>query len=312
MEAKSISQKQALTVALFAIVVNSFISTFLSMILRTGMDSSVVTFYRLMLVSLVMLPWAFSKKEYRENMRSISPGLWKLFGIYCLTKVGGFVLWAEGLRLGAPAFTMSTLSNMQPIFVVVFVYLIFKEKTSLRSLGGIFVCLLGVTIIGADNVSSLGSPIALIVIVICCCCNALNNVFGRRVRQNMDLIPMMGISYFVAGLLSGLYALSRGASFAVPRAAILHLLGVSLGCTLLGHSMNMWSLKYIKSVTMSILSLLSPFCTAVSAYFLLDEVPQPIVFVGAFFMIAGLLIYQRAEHQAHLAEEARAAGAAAK
>ena len=152
MEAKSISQKQALTVALFAIVVNSFISTFLSMILRTGMDSSVVTFYRLMLVSLVMLPWAFSKKEYRENMRSISPGLWKLFGIYCLTKVGGFVLWAEGLRLGAPAFTMSTLSNMQPIFVVVFVYLIFKEKTSLRSLGGIFVCLLGVTIIGADNV----------------------------------------------------------------------------------------------------------------------------------------------------------------
>ena len=63
---------------------------------------------------------------------------------------------------------------------------------------------------------------------------------------------------------------------------------------------------------MSILSLLSPFCTAVSAYFLLDEVPQPIVFVGAFFMIAGLLIYQRAEHQAHSAEVPGAAGTTAK
>ena len=73
------------------------------------------------------------------------------------------------------------------------------------------------------------------------------------------------------------------------------LLGVSLICTLMGHSLNIWSLKYIKSVTVSVMSLAGPFCTAVSAYFLLDQVPRPIVFVGAVFMIAGLLLYQRAE-----------------
>ena len=47
--------KRAYLMAMTAVVVNSFISTFLSLILKTGMDSSVVTFYRLMLVSCVML-----------------------------------------------------------------------------------------------------------------------------------------------------------------------------------------------------------------------------------------------------------------
>lgn len=293
-----VSTKKAFAGALLAIVINSFISTFLSMILRTGVDSSVVTTYRFFLVSLVMLPMAFSRKSYRENLHSISSRVWVLFLIYCFTKAGGFILWAEGLRLGAPAFTMTTLSNMQPIFVVVLLYVLFREKTSLRSLGGIFVCLIGVTIIGVDNVSSLGSAAAMIVIVIDCVCNALNNIFGRRVRQTMELIPMMGISYFLAGIISLVYALIQGASFYIPKEAILPLLGVSLICTLIGHSLNIWPLKYIKSVTVSVLSLLSPFCTAISAYFLLGEVPKPIVFLGAAFMIAGLLLYQRAEVKA--------------
>lgn len=299
MESKGITQKQALGVALLSVVVNSFTSTFLSMILGKGMDSSVVTCYRMLIVSLIMLPWAFSRREYRENLKSIPGGIWKLFAIYCFTKLGGFVLWAESLRMGASAFTMTTLSNMQPIFIIAFLYILYRERTSLRSLGGIAVCLVGVTIIGIENVTAFGSPFVMLVIIACCCCNALNNVFGRKVRLHMDLIPMMGISYFAAGIMAGIYAAMGGASFAVPREAILPLLGVSLGCTLMGHSMNMWCLKYIKSVTMSLISLLSPFCTAVSAYFMLGEVPQPIVFIGALFMIAGLILYQRAENHSY-------------
>lgn len=297
-ETKAVSQKQAYAVALLAVGINSFISTFLSMILKTGMDSSVVTFYRLIIVSTIMLPMAFSKKEYRSNIRLTPTRVWKLFAIYCMTKVGGFVLWAEGLRMGAPAFTMTTLSNMAPVFVVVFAYFLMKEKTSFRSLGGIAVCLVGVTIIGIENVSDLGSPIALIVIIICCCCNALNSVFGRMVRQTMELIPMMGISYLVAGIISGLYAFVRGADFTIPKEALLPLLGVSLVCTLIGHSLNIWSLKYLKSVTVSVINLIGPFFTAISAFFLLNQVPKPIVFVGALFMIAGLLLYQRSEIRA--------------
>ena len=293
-----ISYKQALCFGVLAVVINSFTSTFLAMIVKTGMDSSVVTFYRMIGVAAAMIPWSLAKKSTRENIKEAAPKIWKPFVGYTFTKLGGFVLWAEGLRMGASAFSMTTLSNMQPIIIVVFLWLLYKERTSLRSLIGIIVCLVGVTVIGIDNVISFGSPFVLIIIIICCCCFALNNIFGRRARQHLDLAPMMGFSYFFAGIMAAVYAAMQGASFAVPREAILPLIGVTFACTLVGQSMSMWVLKYVKNVTMSLIGLLSPFCTAVSAYFMLGEVPEKIVFVGAFIMIIGLVIYQRAENKA--------------
>ncbi|MBQ6934138.1 MAG: EamA family transporter [Clostridia bacterium] len=293
-----LSYKQALFFGVLAVVINSFTSTFLAMIVKAGMDSSVVTFYRMIGVAAVMIPWSLIKKSNRDNMKEAAPKIWKPFVGYTITKLLGFVLWAEGLRMGASAFSMTTLSNMQPIIIVVFLWLLYKEKTSLRSLVGILVCLVGVTVIGIDNVISFGSPFVLIVIIICCCCFALNNIFGRRARQHLDLAPMIGFSYLFAGIMAGVYAAMQGASFAIPAAAIWPLIGVTFGCTLVGQSMSMWVLKYVKNVTMSLIGLLSPFCTAVSAFFMLGEVPEGIVFIGAFIMIAGLVLYQRAESHA--------------
>ena len=86
MNEKNGMYKKALIVVVLSVVINSFISTFLSMILKTGMDSAAVTFYRFMLVSLVMIPWTFSKKEYRENLSTISSRTWMVFAFYCFTK----------------------------------------------------------------------------------------------------------------------------------------------------------------------------------------------------------------------------------
>ena len=53
MAASTITPKQALGAAVLSVVINSFTSTFLALIVKTGMDSSVVTCYRLLFVSLV-------------------------------------------------------------------------------------------------------------------------------------------------------------------------------------------------------------------------------------------------------------------
>lgn len=265
------------------------------MIIKTGMSSAVVTFYRLFLVSLVMVPMVLSKKSHRDNLMSLSPKGWAQFIAYSLTKAGGFLLWAESLRRGTSSFTMTTLSNMAPIFVVIFAYIFLKEKTSLKSLFGIGICLIGVTVISIENASQLGSLASMWTIFACCICNSLNTVAGRVVRQKLELVPMMGISYFICSILSGSYAFSQGYSFAIPKEAILPLLGLSLGCTMFGHSISIWSLRYIRPVSISVLNLASPFFTAVTAFFLLSEVPKPIMFVGAFIMVTGLFYYQRTE-----------------
>lgn len=92
MEEKTITMKQALGAAVLSVVINSFTSTFLAMIVKTGMDSSIVTCYRLLFVSLVMLPWAFSRQSYRDNMKTAPFHIWKLFIFYSFTKFGGLPL----------------------------------------------------------------------------------------------------------------------------------------------------------------------------------------------------------------------------
>ncbi len=295
-EEKYISVEQVYLIAIGGMVINSFISPTLSLIIKTGMASPVVTFYRLFLVSVIMLPMVFSKKLYRDNLKNLGKTGWLQLSAYSLTKAGGFLLWAEALRMGTPAFTMTTLSNMAPIFVVVFAYIFLKEKTSIKSLAGIAICLVGVTVISIENINQLGSTASMWVILICCISNSLNTICGRVTRQKMEIVPMMGVSYFICSMLAGAYALIQGFSFAIPREAILPLLGLSWGCTMFGHSISIWSLKYIKPVSISVLNLASPFFTAITAFFLLGEVPKPIMLVGAVIMVTGLFYYQRVEY----------------
>lgn len=293
---REISLKQVYTIAIMGMIINSFISPTLSLILKTGMHSAVITFYRLFLVSVLMMPMVIFNKDYRENLKGLDKkGVLQLGG-YSLTKAGGFLLWAEALRMGTPAFTMTTLSNMAPIFVVIFAYIFLKEKTSLKAISGIAICLIGVTIISLENMNQLGSAISLITIFACCICNSLNTIAGKVVRGKLELIPMMGVSYFICSLICGGYALWLGADFAIPKAAILPLLALSWGCTMLGHSTSIWTLRYLKPVNTSVLNLASPFFTAITAFFLLREVPKPIMFVGALIMICGLYRYQKAEY----------------
>lgn len=294
-EEKYISPERVYLIAIGGIVINSFISPTLSLIIKTGMPSPVVTFYRLFLVSIIMLPMVFSKKLYRDNLKTLGKTGWMQLSAYSLTKAGGFLLWAEALRMGTPAFTMTTLSNMAPIFVVVFAYIFLKEKTSIKSLVGIAICLVGVTVISIENVNQLGSFAAMWVILICCLSNSLNTICGRVTRQRMEIVPMMGVSYFICSMLAGAYAWIQGLSFAIPREAILPLLALSWGCTMFGHSISIWCLKYIKPVSVSVLNLASPFFTAITAFFLLKEIPKPIMLVGAVIMVTGLFYYQRVE-----------------
>ena len=65
---------------------------------------------------------------------------------------------------------------------------------------------------------------------------------------------------------------------------------------MLGHSISIWVLRYLKPVNTSVLNLAAPFFTAITAFFLLGEVPKPIMFVGAAIMIIGLYRYQRSEY----------------
>ena len=60
-------------ICLLGTFAGSFISPILRLLVDLGVDSAVITFYRMLFVSLLLVPLLLSRKESRQNLRSISP-----------------------------------------------------------------------------------------------------------------------------------------------------------------------------------------------------------------------------------------------
>ncbi len=280
-------------VCVLGMVVGAFISPLIKLIIQTGVDSAVVTFYRLLFASVLVLPALFSKWENREKVRAMSRNTWLLVIGYSMCKTLALIAWAEALNQGTSAFICNTLGNCTTIFVVVMAWVFLHEKTSPRALMGIAVCLAGVFIIGADELSGGvgGSALGIALILSAAFLNAGNQVFARAVRKDLDLLPLMGVDYCLGTVITGVYGLLTGANFQFNLKAAFYMVILSWFCTLFCHTAPIWAMKYINVVTASVINLAGPFITAIVAFFMLGEVPKPITYVGAAVMIAGLIYY---------------------
>ena len=98
-------------ICLLGTFAGSFISPILRLLVDLGVDSAVITFYRMLFVSLLLVPLLLSRKESRQNLRSISPKV--LVGViaYALCRCAGLLFWAEAMVKGASAFVANTLGN---------------------------------------------------------------------------------------------------------------------------------------------------------------------------------------------------------
>ncbi len=274
-----------------SLVISAFISPLLTLCMEGGMSAVGATFYRVLFVAAVLLPpTLFSKKHRRSLVEMAVADRWRL-AVYSFTKAVGFLIWAEALRLGATAFTTSALSQMTPVFVVAISYFVLKQRTPLKALVGIAVCLVGVCVISYENIGNVGSPVAVALIAVSCLGNSVNVLVGKRLRESVEFVPLMGVSYLLSAVFLWGYATFGRVALDIPPSAVLPLLFLSFGSTLFGHSLSVWVLGFLRPVTVSVSGLVSPFLTALAAFLLLEEVPTVMMYVGAAVMSVGLFCY---------------------
>lgn len=278
-------------ICLLGTFAGSFISPILRLLVDLGVDSAVITFYRMLFVSLLLVPLLLSRKESRQNLRSISPKVFVGVIAYALCRCAGLLFWAEAMVKGASAFVANTLGNSSAVFVVLFSFLFLREKTSLRSLAGIGVCLIGVMVIGSDNLGESSAFLAVLFILLSSLFNAGNTVLGRAVRRTLDLLPLLAMEYSIGALCTGVYAASKGADFHLPPLAILYLILLAWVCTLMALSIPIWALRYARPASVSVINLAGPVFTVFTGFFLLGEVPTLPMYIGAAIMILGLGYY---------------------
>ena len=74
-------------------------------------------------------------------------------------------------------------------------------------------------------------------------------------------------------------------------------LGMAVLCTLMGHSVFTWGLKYLSPAYISTVKLLDPVFSAAWGLLLFGEIPTVQVIVGGVIVVAGVFLYGRATEE---------------
>ena len=287
---------------LLGMVVMSFTSPLLKMALSYGATSEAVTLYRTLGVFTCLLPVVALNPAKRSEVKSYSKKHWILLLCLGTLKAMGFLFWIEGLKYTS-VFVASTLTRTSPIWVIIGGYLFLNEKTAFKAIGGMLLSLVGVALIGISDITGAGNSwLGVILVMVCALVQASEMLVNRVVRRSGTLWTTMFCIFAIAAVEVMIYSFVTKA-YIGPFSMQVYLVIAALAifCTLLGQSVNLWVLKYMKAATVSIIQLISPFIAALTAFLMLNEKPGIMTFIGAIIMIVGLYTYfkEEAKETAH-------------
>ena len=155
--------------------------------------------------------------------------------------------------------------------------------------GGSVVIAMADTAVGPDAVR--GDIIALSGAL----CMAVYTMIGTVCRKNISTTVYTFLVYCSAALTVLVIALFSGLPLAGYGAEnVLTAFGMAVFCTLLGHSVFSWGLKYLPPAFISTAKLLEPVFASVWGLALFGERPGVLTLLGGAVIIAGVALYGRA------------------
>lgn len=274
------------------IIILGVVGTSLSAVLVRFADapSTVLVFYRMLFSVLLLAPVVLTrcKGEYRSMEKKhlflcMASGLF--LGIH-------FACYFETLNRTSIAACVS-LVDTEVFFVALGGSLFLKEKLSGKGWLYIVLTFVGSVIIAASDVSG-GGLLGDLIAVVGAASSCIYTLIGRKLRTVMTTNAYTWIVYFFAGVVV-LFASMTGGHPVVPIQP--HDLWIALGlavfCTLLGHSIFSWGLKYEKASFVSAVKLLEPVFASVLGFVFLREIPSLATVTGAMLIIIGISLLSR-------------------
>jgi len=249
--------------------------------------SLIIATYRLVLASLMLLPYGSYKKMWR-GWKGVKIR-WLIFSGLMLSL--HFVFWIASLKYTSVASSV-VLVTTHPIFVGIGASLFLKEHLGLRLILAIFFSVLGCGLIGYGDMglskeAFLGDGMALLGAVAA----AGYLLVGRRMRQNQDLIQYVFPVYSTAGLVLIILSLILHKPFFgySPSTYLLFFL-LALIPQLIGHTTLNWALKYLPASMVAIINLGEPIGSTILAFFILGEGLTLWKVLGGVLIFSGILI----------------------
>ena len=254
--------------------------------------SLVLVVYRMAFAAALLLPW--TAVRCRQELRSLRRRDW----VACLVS-GAFLglhfyAYFASLRYTTIAASVA-LVDTEVFWVAGLMYLISREKPGRRGFVGIALAFAGsaAVALGSGGGGNLrGDLLALSGAAFM----AVYTVIGRIVRQKLSTTVYTTLVYGAGCLTAAALAVGGGVSLTGYDPVNLWIgLGLAVFCTLLGHSVFSWGLRYVKASYVSTVKFLEPAFAALWGYLAFREVPSVSTLMGTVVILAGVLMYSSAE-----------------
>ena len=276
-----------------AVVIGVFFTSLSSILVRlSAAPSVIIATYRLGFTVLLLLPAFYRQmKKEPEEMSMKNTLLCAASGLFLALH---FVTWFMSLRYTTIA-SSTILVNTHPVMIVLGSFFILRERISRKALFFIGMTFVGSVIIslgdyGPESGSIFGDMLALL--------GALfvsgYMLIGRIVRQKLSLPLYTFTVYFSSMVILLILDLATGtALFPYSLREFLIFFALAVFCTILGHTVFNWALRWVAPAFISASILGEPVFASIFALFLFNEIPSIYTFLGGIVVISGIFLFIR-------------------
>lgn len=272
-----------------AVIFASFSSVFNKL---SNMPAMILVAYRLGFAVLILLP-AVLKNSIPElkKVDKKSMTLCVFSGIFLALH---FIAWTASINYTSVASAV-VLVNVNPIFIVIGSYFIFKQRVSKKAVMGIFVAFIGCVIVSVGD-STLGTNIIYgdILALTGALFAAGYFLIGQFVRQRLSVSAYTFLVYTSSFItLVILSFITKTPLYPYPIRELIIALSLAVFCTMFGHSIFNWSLQYVSATFVSTTSLGAPVAATLWAFLIFKEIPTPWQIGGSLIIVSGIYFFSR-------------------
>lgn len=254
--------------------------------------SMVLVLYRVTFAALLLTPYVFWRhRDEIQNLKKKEQLLCLLAGIFLGLH---FVSYFESLRRTAIA-PAAVLVNTEAIFVTLGTVLFMKAKLSKAAWLAVLMTFVGSVIVAMADAAGGGSMLGNLLALAGAIFGAVYTMLGTVCRKGG--ISTMVYSWFLYGSAAVtvlLFVLISGtAPLGYAPVNFLTTLGMAVCCTIGGHSVYSWGLKFLPASFVASAKMMEPVFASVWGLFLFGEKPGLLVILGGTVVILGIALYSR-------------------
>jgi drug/metabolite transporter (DMT)-like permease len=276
-----------------AILVGVFAVSFSSIFVRLSTAPPlIIAAYRLLFTFFMLAPFSLSGgAAVLRGMTRRQVSLSAASGVFLALH---FVTWFTSLSYTSIASSV-VLVTTQPLFVVLGSYLFFQERVPRKALYGGLLAFVGSLVIGATDFQLgerpfIGDLYALFAAVMV----SGYLLLGRKLRGDVALAGYTFVTYGSSSLTLAAAALACQLPFyPYPGRDWLIFAALALVCTVMGHTVFNWVLRYVQASVVSVSVLGEPLGAILWAAVFLGENPTLRQGIGGGLILAGLSQFTR-------------------